>query len=217
MSKRRLFLIATTLAGTLLAGCFTVTNSVRYENDRAENDRPLPALRFSDVGSETHAADRGGHATLTDDESDYVSSFLDRYVSNETKLNADRGDKRERVIMQIIKYLDTPYKYGGTTMNGIDCSAFTQSVFNTALDYSLLRSAKMQYSQGEVVPNPNRLEFGDLVFFNTRRAVRPGHVGIYIGDNMFAHASSSKGVTVSSLESSYYKRTYMGARRMLTF
>ncbi|MBD3409162.1 MAG: hypothetical protein GF419_03065 [Ignavibacteriales bacterium] len=217
MSKRSIFLIATLALGIPFTGCFTVTNSVRYENDRAENDRPLPALRYSDVATGAHAADRGETATLTDDESDYVSSFLDRYVSNETKLNADRGDKRERVIMEIIKYLDTPYKYGGTTMNGIDCSAFTQSVFNSALDYSLLRSAKMQYSQGETISDPNRLEFGDLVFFNTRRAVRPGHVGIYIGDNMFAHASSSKGVTVSSLESSYYQRTYMGARRMLTF
>ena len=58
------------------------------------------------------------------------------------------------------------------------------------------------------------LKFGDLVFFNTRRRVKPGHVGIYIGDNLFAHASSKLGVTISSLEHDYYNKRYMGARRI---
>jgi cell wall-associated NlpC family hydrolase len=53
-----------------------------------------------------------------------------------------------------------------------------------------------------------------LVFFNTRRRVKPGHVGIYIGDNLFAHASSKSGVTVSSLDYDYYSNRYMGARRV---
>ncbi|MCJ7552912.1 MAG: C40 family peptidase, partial [Ignavibacteriaceae bacterium] len=76
------------------------------------------------------------------------------------------------------------------------------------------RSAREQYIQGEVITEKSELKFGDLVFFNTRRRVRPGHVGIYIGDNLFAHASTKHGVTVSSLDHNYYSARYMGARRI---
>jgi cell wall-associated NlpC family hydrolase len=65
-----------------------------------------------------------------------------------------------------------------------------------------------------VINDRSDLKFGDLVFFNTRRRVRPGHVGIYIGDNLFAHASSKLGVTISSLDYDYYSKRYMGARRV---
>ena len=59
------------------------------------------------------------------------------------------------------------------------------------------------------------LQYGDLVFFHTRRGVYVGHVGIYLGDNLFAHASSRSGVTVSSLESDYYAARFLGGRRLM--
>ncbi len=116
--------------------------------------------------------------------------------------------------MEIIRYLNTPYKYGGTTKKGIDCSAFTQAVFDHAVDFQLLRTARGQYTQGIEIDNKDNLKFGDLVFFNTRRRVKPGHVGIYIGDDLFAHASSKNGVIVSSLDHTYYANRFMGGRRM---
>jgi cell wall-associated NlpC family hydrolase len=118
------------------------------------------------------------------------------------------------MLMEIIKYINTPYKYGGDSQDGIDCSAFTQNVFSSSLDVNLLRSAREQYTQGFTVREKGDLIFGDLVFFNTRRAVRPGHVGIYIGDNLFAHASSTSGVIVSSLDHKYYSTRFMGGRRV---
>ena len=120
---------------------------------------------------------------------------------------------REKMLMEIIKYLDTPYKYGGTTKSGIDCSAFTQNIYKDVFNVGLERSARLQFTQGIEISDKDKLVFGDLVFFNTRKRVKPGHVGIYIGENLFAHASSTNGVTISSLDYDYYSRRYMGARR----
>lgn len=126
----------------------------------------------------------------------------------------DYSTIREQMLMEIIKYLGTPYKYGGNSKDGIDCSAFTQMLYRDVFNIDLQRSARLQFTQGREVSDKDDLQFGDLVFFNTRKRVRPGHVGIYIGENLFAHASSTKGVTVSSINYDYYSRTYMGARRL---
>lgn len=120
---------------------------------------------------------------------------------------------KEKMLMEIIKYLGTPYKYGGNTKEGMDCSAFTQIIFKNVFNLSLERSARLQYTQGSVIEKGDELKVGDLVFFNTRKRVKPGHVGIYIGDNLFAHASTKKGVTITALDYDYYSRTFMGARR----
>jgi len=120
---------------------------------------------------------------------------------------------REKMLMEIIKYLDTPYKYGGNSFDGIDCSAFTQNIYKSVLSINLDRSARLQFKQGIEVDDKNDLKFGDLVFFNTRKRVKPGHVGIYIQDKLFVHASSKRGVTISSMDHNYYSQRFMGARR----
>jgi cell wall-associated NlpC family hydrolase len=120
---------------------------------------------------------------------------------------------RESMLMEIVKYMNTPYKFGGNSKEGIDCSAFTQTVYGSC-SLQLLRSAREQYTQGAPVENKEELKFGDLVFFNTRKNVKPGHVGIYIGDNLFVHASSKHGVIVTPLTHDYYSKRYMVARRI---
>jgi len=120
---------------------------------------------------------------------------------------------REKVMMEIVKYLNTPYQYGGKNKNGIDCSAFTQNVFQKSISLNLPRTASQQYNNGVKISSQYSLQFGDLVFFNTTKNSFPGHVGIFLGDNLFAHASFSRGVTVSSLKSSYFNTRYVGARR----
>ncbi|WP_404427527.1 NlpC/P60 family protein [Ureibacillus chungkukjangi] len=112
------------------------------------------------------------------------------------------------------KYIGTPYRYGGTTASGFDCSGFTQKVFSE-LGISLTRTTSSQYAQGTSVSKSN-LEVGDLVFFNTSgRGV--SHVGIYVGNNSFTHASSSKGITTSKLSESYWATRYIGAKRIAEF
>jgi cell wall-associated NlpC family hydrolase len=96
---------------------------------------------------------------------------------------------------------------------GMGAPTFTRTVYNNTFSYELPRTAREQFQQGEEVDDISRLKFGDLIFFNTRRSVKPGHVGIYLGDNLFAHSSSRQGVMVSSLNMEYYNKRFMGGRR----
>jgi len=143
----------------------------------------------------------------TIDRKEFIANYRN-YINPDVPLGF-----REEILLQTIKYLETPYKFGGNTENGIDCSGFTLQVYEKSTGIKLPRSAREQFAIGEKVERDD-LDFGDLVFFNTRRRSNPGHVGIYIGDDQFIHSSTSLGVTISSLQEPYYKKRYVGAKRI---
>jgi cell wall-associated NlpC family hydrolase len=124
---------------------------------------------------------------------------------------------QEKIVMQVISYMGTPYKFGGNSRKGIDCSAFTQAIFNEAISLEIPRSTVYQKELGRGIEEKSELKFGDLIFFNTRKRQIPGHVGIYLWDNFFVHASTKNGVTISSLESGYYDKRFLYARRLEFF
>ena len=134
-------------------------------------------------------------------------------VAGASTISADAATTSE-LTQTAKKYIGIPYKYGGTTTAGLDCSGYTQLVFKK-LGYSLNRTAAAQYKQGSAVSKSN-LKPGDLVFFNTTGRTA-SHVGIYIGDGQFVHAGVSKGVSIASLDTSYWKPKYNGARRVANF
>lgn len=106
----------------------------------------------------------------------------------------------------------TPYRFGGNNKKGVDCSALVQNIYYDSLNIKLPRTTYTQVKKGFLVYK-NQLQIGDLVFFKTGRRTR--HVGIYMGDNQFIHASVSKGVITSSLNNVYWKRKYWQSRRIL--
>ena len=118
----------------------------------------------------------------------------------------------EDVIAEAYSYLGTPYRYGGTSRSGIDCSGFTMKVFG-AFGISLPHGATSQYRMCRSVTTAERAP-GDLVFFATGGS-GIGHVGIYLGGEQFIHSSTSSGVIISSLYESYYARTYLYAARLI--
>lgn len=104
----------------------------------------------------------------------------------------------------------TRYRYGGTSKNGIDCSAYTGSILKEAYGVIVPRMARDQYAACEKITREN-LQEGDLVFFNTRGGI--SHVGLYLGNGFFTHSSVHSGVTISSLNESYYSKKYIGGGR----
>ncbi|MHB2017712.1 MAG: C40 family peptidase [Candidatus Xenobia bacterium] len=114
---------------------------------------------------------------------------------------------REELVSAARRYLGVPYVWGGESAYGFDCSGFTSVTF-AQLGITLPRAADAQFDAGKPVAHPN---VGDLVFFTTYLP-GPSHVGIYIGNDRFIHASCSHGVTVSNLHDQYFASRYLGAR-----
>lgn len=116
------------------------------------------------------------------------------------------------IVKTAAKYKGVPYKFGGTTPKGFDCSAYVQYVFGRH-DAKLPRTADAQVLDGIFVLK-SKLKPGDLVFFSTY-ASGASHVGIYAGSGKFWSASTSRGVVLDSLDTGYWKEHYYGARRVL--
>ena len=109
----------------------------------------------------------------------------------------------------IDEWLGTRYRLGGTTKDGIDCSAFVQILYITQFGINIPRTAREQYDATNRISR-TELQEGDLVFFNTQGGV--SHVGLYLQNNKFVHASSS-GVTISDLFEPYWERRFIGVGR----
>ncbi|OOE91580.1 hypothetical protein BZG78_10200 [Salinivibrio sp. MA351] len=104
----------------------------------------------------------------------------------------------------------TPYRWGGTSRQGIDCSAYTQRVYQEALATPLPRTTHGQAKTGYAIDYQSARQ-GDLVFFHIRPGLR--HVGVYLGEQRFMHASASKGVTVSRIDNPYWQARFWQFRR----
>jgi cell wall-associated NlpC family hydrolase len=161
--------------------------SIVINETRAEDDRKVDPKHFQAIVHEHNAAD-----TLDD---------------------TPAGLSRDKLLLDIVGFLGVPYKYGGQTRSGVDCSGFTALMYSSAASRQLPRSTVEQFATGNPVSD-GKLRFGDLVFFNTTGR-SPSHVGIFLEEDLFAHASVSDGVTLSSLQSTYYKKRFIGARRIL--
>ncbi|AMV09742.1 C40 family peptidase [Geobacillus sp. G4] len=126
--------------------------------------------------------------------------------------NSDAAANKARLIIEAKKLIGTPYRYGGTTPKGFDCSGFVYYT-HKKVGVTLPRTSREMYKKGTYV-NKSQLQPGDLVFFDTSKQTKGvSHVAIYIGNNQVIHAVS-RGVKIDSLNSSYWKTKYIGAKRL---
>lgn len=139
--------------------------------------------------------------------------------SNNLLLN--QGIEEENIVIDNLmseyrKWEGVKYRLGGETMQGIDCSALMQKIFHSAFKERLVsplpRTTAMQIGHGKSIRREH-LKPGDMIFFTMNHSER--HVGVYIGEQQFIHASTSKGVTISSLDKKYWKSRYTEARRVV--
>lgn len=117
-----------------------------------------------------------------------------------------------KLIETLESWYGTRYRLGGVDRKGIDCSAFVQSFLVTLYSCAVPRTANEQYKQSKAVGREELTE-GDLVFFRTTRKKTITHVGVYLRNNKFVHASSSSGVMISDLNEPYFMARYAGAGR----
>ncbi|PHR70299.1 MAG: peptidase P60 [Lutibacter sp.] len=119
---------------------------------------------------------------------------------------------QDKLEIEYQKYKGIPYKYGGTTKRGFDCSGFVNTVYLNAFHIDLPRTTTLMSKEGEKV-SKSKLKPGDLIFFKPSKKYL--HLGIYVGYGQFIHSSTSKGIIKSRLDNIYWKDKYRFSRRIL--
>jgi cell wall-associated NlpC family hydrolase len=141
------------------------------------------------------------------------SSQYSYHSYNQTNRYSDNSPLSKQIERTAKSHLGKTYKWGANGPYNFDCSGFTESVFNQH-GIKIPRVSRDQAKVGKIVPW-NYLEKGDLVFFDSKKSSRVSHVGIYLGEGKFIHASSSQHrVVISNLESNYYAKHFKWGRRV---
>ena len=189
-------------------------------NNARKEIKFLDGISVAPESSVTKKAGGGNNATSA--ETSGVDAYLNRTSSLEKAsdlqlkyailLNTEVEQVQDNFLLKFIdEWYGTRYRYGGTTKSGIDCSAFVQAIYLSAFGMTLPRTARDQYRGCRIV-SATEVKTGDLVFFNTTGGI--SHVGIYLQNNKFIHASTSFGVTISDLFDPYYLGRFLGVGRI---
>jgi len=175
------------------------------------NEMESPSLK---VGQKLYLQETADSASA-----EAYNEIITNNIEDELKKTAESEevkaqDEPNRLVTFAKKLINIPYKFGGNSILGIDCSAYVKKVYGF-LGIDLPRTAREQFNAGESI-DKDELSIGDLVFFRTYASF-PSHVGIYLGNNLFIHASSKgRRVTISNLETPYFVKRFIGAKRLLT-
>jgi probable lipoprotein NlpC len=137
---------------------------------------------------------------------DFYSAYSKKL---EVKLD---GTEDKKLITCMASWLGTPYKYSGETRQGTDCSGMVMAIYKEVYKKNLFRSS-MEQMKNVMIIKKEELRTGDLVFFKIS-GDKVSHVGIYIGESKFMHASTQRGVVINSLEEEYYKKWFFAGGRV---
>jgi murein DD-endopeptidase / murein LD-carboxypeptidase len=154
-----------------------------------------------------YAQNRLEDTSIISDEKSLVINFFKQFKFDLPEVNFSS------LYTEIYKLKDIPYRYGGRSESGIDCSGFVKKIFNSVYNIELPgNSSKVIFQQTKNVKG--EMKEGDLVFFKIKKNII-SHVGIYLGNGKFAHASMHSGIIVSDLDEPYYKKYFYKATRVI--
>ena len=162
---------------------------------------------FIAVQAQTKTTPAPADGNTSDDQESLAKDYLSQIMG--VALSATSNMK---LFHFVYDWIGTPYRFGGSSKHGIDCSAFTKELYSQVFNMDIERNSRDIFSMVSPVKRDD-LKEGDLVFFKIHSR-RISHVGIYLGNNKFAHASS-RGVAINSLDDSYYSRYFYRGGRML--
>jgi len=175
--------------------------------------RAIPAVAVAALLSACSATNTANNMHSETHAVDSKNSFLLQASQDEFEEMVRNVDVKSRLMDQYASWKGVRYRLGGSSRNGIDCSAFVQRTFQEQFGLTLPRSTSEQQGSGKSISR-NKLVTGDLVLFRAGSTGR--HVGIYIGNNQFVHASTSNGVMISNMDEPYWNKRYNEARRVLS-
>lgn len=179
-----------------LSSCSYLRNTPSYREEGRERFGPSPA-RESLPGTTSHSPNYA----------DLPAADADFYASHSQILGyALNGDENPNLLREVTTWLGVPYHYGGTTRKGVDCSGLAQAVYQKVYNIDLER-VTINMAQRTRRVNRRNLQEGDLIFFKINKR-KVSHVGIYISNNKFVHASTSRGVVINDLDENYYSSRF---------
>ncbi len=188
---------------------------ILFDNDEMSITDPETGELLGDNGEDLSELDQFDDVQVSNEKFHSLwLTYVDDTDESGNEAMTAYGLKKSDIMNKIMNWMGTPYRMGGMSRKAIDCSAFVQAIFYQTANVLLPRTAREQITVGSRVRSMNDLQFGDMIFFHTYSRKFASHVGIYLGDNLFAHASSRSGVTVSSLESTFYMKHFIGGKRL---
>ncbi len=166
----------------------------------------LLTISFVSTQAQTNNKEQKPTTTKTEDPDNLVTEYFSQIMGVALSTTSNL-----KLYQFVYDWIGTPYRFGGESRKGIDCSAFTKEIYAKVFNTVIHRNSRDIFSMSIPISRED-LQEGDLVFFKIKsRSIT--HMGIYLGNNRFAHASSSRGVVLSNLEEPYYKRYfYKGGR-----
>ncbi|WP_251622680.1 C40 family peptidase [Odoribacter lunatus] len=136
-------------------------------------------------------------------------------LSEKLNFTVSPKDKNLPLYTEAANWLGVPYKYGGNTVNGVDCSGLVSNIYRKVYQLKIERTVAGMYNKNcRKIPRSS-LQPGDLVFFNTaKKGKSASHVGIFLKNNIFIHATTHSGVRLSTLDEAYYKKSWISGGKI---
>jgi lipoprotein Spr len=189
--------VVKTVFFVIMMMCFGVQYSAAQFSKAKNRKYKLPDISEKDVVKDREVLD--------------PDTLRFQFHAQKTGLPVDSASELE-LYYQMYEWLGTRYRFGGETKKGVDCSGFTGIIYEKVYNRTLPRDSRSMFKMTNLVSRSEMKE-GDLLFFRIHRG-QVSHVGIYIGENKFVHASTTQGVIVSDLREGYYRRYFYKAGRL---